>query len=132
MTDMFCKKCGNLKGDPARGLHKCPPLWRCWAPEWKDQTPEDGHCVYHTSSGWAAEKFVEQEEYHDCDFSVAAGGYTVQVMVMLESVYQAHLDKNPEWVPYPLHPAVDVFEVEGETVAEYHAKEKDKGELTNE
>lgn len=132
MSEMFCKKCGNWKGDTSRGLHKCSPLWRCWAPQWLGQTPEDGLCVYHTSSGWAAEQFVEKKEHHHCDFTVAAGGYTVQVLVMLESAYQAHLDKNPDWEPDAMHDAVDVFEVTGETVAEYHAKELSKEELTDE
>lgn len=132
MTDMFCKKCGKWKGGDALGGHKCPPVWRCWAPDWLGQTVADAHRVHHTCSGWAAEQFVDQNEYHNCHFSVANSDEAVQVFVMLDSAWEAHLDRDPAWEPDAMHPAVEVFDVTGELVREYHAKELSKEELANE
>lgn len=132
MHGNFCEKCGRWKEKSIIGVaHKCPPAWRCWAPEWLGHSSADARRIYHNCSGWAAEEFVKRKEEECVDYSVASAGGKAVVYVMLESVWNVRLDKEPGWEPSMDDPALYVFEVYGEVVAEYHSNELDKVEFFN-
>lgn len=95
-------------------LHKCPPAWRVWCPDYGEDHPEQGAVIRALDSESAAVKWAE---YQDENYTMIDNPRTVRVIAE---------NDLPQW-----HDGseFDEFEVLGEASIDFyaHATERKDG-----
>ena len=100
MSDYTCDKCGELKW---RTEHKCPPIFKV---RWPDICGPDDWAEFRAiDAETAAEKWAELHDQESADYRIVGQHSTPQVEVKAEDG------------------TLTRWEVKGEAVATYYAKE---------
>lgn len=105
-----CKKCGKLIFDRGKRKHKCPPLWRCWFADRKDDTLKEVHA--HDLHE-AATQYVRA-----WDNGEASSELTMGIVIVWAVGRGGHAEK-----------IASRFQVIGEWVPSYHAERIGAGPL---
>ena len=119
----FCNVCNEHYFSWEEDRHKCSPRWKVWEPN-SGEDAANSSTIRAADAEAAAERWASEYD-NDGDYTII-GGTDVTVCVLAEKVYLDHeeqIDEQTGALPAEAQASVVQYEVSGETVAEYHARE---------